>query len=41
MQQADGSWSRMEPQSAGPVYQTSIAVIALSVPADYLPIFQR
>jgi prenyltransferase beta subunit len=41
MQQADGSWSRMEPQSAGPVYQTAIAVIALSVPADYLPIFQR
>jgi hypothetical protein len=40
-QQADGSWSRMEPQSAGPVYQTAIAVIALSVPADYLPIFQR
>src|SRR5829696_3517857 len=41
MQHSDGSWSRMEPQSAGPVYQTSIAVIALSVPADYLPIFQR
>ena len=41
MQQSDGSWSRMEPQSAGPVYQTAIAVIALSVPADYLPIFQR
>lgn len=40
-QQSDGSWSRMEPQSAGPVYQTAIAVIALSVPADYLPIFQR
>jgi hypothetical protein len=40
-QQADGSWSRLEPQSAGPVYQTAIAVIALSVPADYLPIFQR
>ena len=41
MQQADGSWSRMEPQSAGPVYQTAIAVLVLSVPADYLPIFQR
>lgn len=40
-QQADGSWSRMESQSAGPVYQTAIAVLALSVPADYLPIFQR
>jgi hypothetical protein len=41
MQQADGSWSRLEAQSAGPVYQTAIAVLALSVPADYLPIFQR
>jgi hypothetical protein len=41
MQQSDGSWSRVEPQSAGPVYQTAIAVLALSVPADYLPIFQR
>jgi hypothetical protein len=40
-QQADGSWSRVESQSAGPVYQTAIAVLALSVPADYLPIFQR
>jgi len=41
-QQSDGSWSRtMEAQSAGPVYQTSIAILALSVPADYLPIFQR
>jgi prenyltransferase beta subunit len=41
MQQSDGSWSRTEAQSAGPVYQTAIAVLALSVPADYLPIFQR
>jgi len=41
LQQADGSWSKLEGQSAGPVYQTSIAVLALSVPADYLPIFQR
>jgi prenyltransferase beta subunit len=40
-QQSDGCWSRLEPQSAGPVYQTAIAVLALSVPADYLPIFQR
>jgi hypothetical protein len=37
----DGSWSRYDSQRAGPVYQTSIAVIALSVPANYLPIFQR
>lgn len=41
MQMADGSWSRRDFQSAGPVYQTSIAIIALSVPANYLPIFQR
>ena len=40
-QQSDGSWSKLESQSAGPVYQTSIAVLMLSVPADYLPIFQR
>ena len=40
-QSDDGSWSRQDFQSAGPVYQTSIAVIALSVPANYLPIFQR
>jgi prenyltransferase beta subunit len=41
MQMPDGSWSRRDGQSAGPVYQTSIAIIALSVPANYLPIFQR
>ncbi|MCE9533843.1 MAG: hypothetical protein K8T89_22355 [Planctomycetes bacterium] len=41
MQMPDGSWSRRDYQSAGPVYQTSIAIIALSVPANYLPIFQR
>jgi hypothetical protein len=42
-QQSDGSFSGrgFDPQSPGPVYQTAIAVIALSVPADYLPIFQR
>ena len=42
MQSPDGSWSqRNDHGSAGPVYQTSIAVIALSVPTNYLPIFQR
>ena len=42
MQQSNGSWSRgYDGQSPGPVYQTAIAVLALSVPADYLPIFQR
>ncbi|MBM4070010.1 MAG: terpene cyclase/mutase family protein [Planctomycetes bacterium] len=40
-QAADGSWSRSAGRSPGPVYQTSIAVIILSVPAHYLPIFQR
>jgi len=40
-QAPDGSWPRIVGGSAGPVYQTSIAVIILSVPAHYLPIFQR
>jgi squalene cyclase len=41
MQSGDGSWSGGDRNSAGPVYQTAIAVIALSVPMHYLPIFQR
>jgi hypothetical protein len=43
MQSPDGSFSnrRFGGSSPGPVYQTSIAVIVLSVPAHYLPIFQR
>jgi squalene cyclase len=40
-QSADGSWTATRSREVGPVYQTSIAVIALSVPAHYLPIFQR
>ena len=40
-QAADGSWGGTNRREVGPVYQTSIAVIALSVPAHYLPIFQR
>jgi Prenyltransferase and squalene oxidase repeat len=40
-QQADGSWSQTRYYEVGPVYQTSIACIILSVPANYLPIFQR
>jgi prenyltransferase beta subunit len=40
-QSADGSWSTTNRREIGPVYQTSIAVIVLSVPAHYLPIFQR
>jgi hypothetical protein len=42
MQSPDGSWSQRNDQnSAGPIYQTAIAIIALSVPTHYLPIFQR
>src|SRR5207302_5973816 len=40
-QSADGSWGVTNRREVGPVYQTSIAVIVLSVPAHYLPIFQR
>ena len=40
-QHADGSWSTTNRREVGPVYQTSIAVITLSVPAHYLPVFQR
>jgi squalene cyclase len=42
-QQADGCWSGGSLGSddgAGPVYQTAIAVIILSTPLGYLPIFQ-
>lgn len=40
-QSPDGSWSTTNRREVGPVYQTSIAVICLSVPAHYLPVFQR
>ncbi len=42
-QSADGSWSGrdLDSSSPGPVYQTAIAVVILSVPTHYLPIFQR
>jgi squalene cyclase len=40
-QSSDGSWGATRSREVGPVYQTSIAVIVLSVPAHYLPIFQR
>ncbi|MCI0737429.1 MAG: terpene cyclase/mutase family protein [Gemmataceae bacterium] len=41
-QSADGSWNRSTSRhEVGPVYQTSIACIVLSVPANYLPIFVR
>ena len=42
LQNADGSWTKPNDASgAGPTYQTSIGVIVLSVPENYLPIFQR
>lgn len=40
-QSADGSWSATKQREVGPVYQTSVAIIVLSVPSHYLPIFQR
>lgn len=39
-----GEWNRPEESGAGDgrvVYQTAIGVLILSVPADYLPIYQR
>ncbi len=36
-QEPDGSWRNTSRKEVGPVYQTSIAVIVLSVPANYLP----
>ena len=41
LQQNDGSWSGVDGSSAGPTYATSIAIISLSVPMNYLPIYQR
>jgi squalene cyclase len=42
-QSADGRWDvrELDREGVGSIYQTSIAVIILSVPAGYLPIFQR
>ncbi|MCE9529574.1 MAG: terpene cyclase/mutase family protein [Planctomycetes bacterium] len=36
-----GSWSATRHREVGPVYQTAIAVICLSTPLHYLPVFQR
>jgi hypothetical protein len=36
-----GSWAKPMDNSAGIVYNTAIATIILSVPSNYLPIFQR
>jgi len=41
-QASDGSWTTYDlGSSAGPVMQTAIAGIVLSIPTNYLPIFQR
>lgn len=40
-QRAGGEWMERLEGHVGPVYQTSIAVLILSVPANYLPIYQR
>lgn len=42
-QQADGSWPAppgcRDEQQAGPVYRTSLAILALTAPDHYLPVF--
>jgi hypothetical protein len=40
MQQGDGSFSVADGEG-GPAYATSIAILSLSVPMNYLPIYQR
>lgn len=40
-QKPTGNWNEPFEQNYGMVYQTSIAVLILSVPADFLPIYQR
>lgn len=40
-QQASGAWSDGREAAYGPAYQTSIAVLILSVPTHYLPIYQK
>lgn len=40
-QAADGCWNDPFGGEVGPAYRTAIAVLILSVPAGYLPIYQR
>ncbi len=40
-QSRDGSWNDFYGGEVGPAYRTAIAVIILSVPTGYLPIYQR
>ncbi len=39
LQNSDGTWTK--PESYGPAYATSMALIILQIPNNYLPIFQR
>ncbi len=40
-QENNGRWEQRQEGNVGPAYQTAIAVIILSVPTNYLPIYQR
>ena len=40
-QKSSGEWYERMEQHVGPAYQTAIAVLILSVPSHYLPIYQR
>ena len=40
-QKPGGEWNDKYEANVGPQYQTAIAVLILSVPANYLPIYQR
>jgi hypothetical protein len=40
-QRSSGEWYERAEQHVGQAYQTAIAVLILSVPAQYLPIYQR
>lgn len=41
IQESSGRWKDSRESGVGPAYQTAIAVLILSVPTDYLPIYQR
>ena len=40
-QQSNGSWKDSKEGHVGPEYQTAIAILILSIPSHYLPIYQR
>ena len=40
-QKSNGRWEEAKEGNVGPAYQTAIAVLILSVPTNYLPIYQR